>query len=77
IRREWNEEDKEYLLKILSYYKQYLTTKEGVFMIDTDNLNPEEVINEMRTLITQLSGYSFERLEKPISTQMNLSKFLD
>ncbi|MFX0104921.1 MAG: deoxynucleoside kinase, partial [Candidatus Hodarchaeota archaeon] len=25
IRREWNEEDKEYLLKILSYYKQYLT----------------------------------------------------
>ena len=77
IRREWNEEDREYLLTILSYYKQYLSTKEGVFMIDTDNLTPEEVINEMMKLITQLSGYSFEKLEKPISTQMNLLKFLE
>lgn len=77
IRREWNEEDKEYLLTILSYYKQYLSTKECIFMIDTDNLTLEEVINEMMKLIAQLSGYSFEKLEKPISTQMNLLKFLE
>lgn len=76
IRKEWNEEDKEYLKAIISYYKQFLSTKEGVFMINTDNLTPDDVINEMRKLITELSGYSFEKLEKPISTQMNLMKFL-
>ncbi|MFX0142020.1 MAG: deoxynucleoside kinase [Candidatus Hodarchaeota archaeon] len=76
IRKEWNEEDKEYLLTIISYYKQFLSTKEGVFMINTDNSTPNDVINEMKNLITELSGYSFEKLEKPISTQMNLMKFL-
>ncbi len=76
IRKEWNEEDKEYLLTILSYYKQFLTNKEGVFMINTENLTPEEVINEMREIIAQLSGYSFKKLEKPISTQMNLLKYI-
>lgn len=76
IRKEWNEEDKEYLSTILSYYKQFLANKEGVFMINTENLTPEEVISEMREIITQLSGYSFEKLEKPISTQMNLLKYI-
>lgn len=76
IRKEWNEEDKEYLLTILSYYKQFLTNKEGVFMINTESLTPEEVINEMREIIAQLSGYSFKKLEKPISTQMNLLKYI-
>ena len=76
IRKEWNEEDIEYLLKILSYYKQFLSNKEGVFTINTENLTPEEVINEMKEIIAQLSGYSFQKLERPISTQMNLLKFL-
>jgi len=76
IRKDWNEEDKDYLLTILSYYKQFLSTKEGVFMIDTDNSSPDQVINEMKKLITQVSGYSFEKLEKSISTQMNIMKFL-
>lgn len=76
IRKEWNEEDKDYLLKILSYYKQFLSTREGVFMIDTDNLSPEDVIDKMKEIIVQLSGYFFKKLEKPISTQMNLLKFL-
>ena len=76
IRKDWNEEDKDYLLTILSYYKQLLSTKEGVFMIDTDNMSPDQVINEMRKLLTQVSGYSFEKLEKSISTQMNIMKFL-
>ncbi|MFW9952866.1 MAG: deoxynucleoside kinase [Candidatus Thorarchaeota archaeon] len=76
IRKEWNEEDKDYLLKILSYYKQFLSNKEGVFIIDTEDLNPEEIIDEMKKLITQLSGYSFDKFEKPLSTQMNLMKFL-
>jgi thymidylate kinase len=76
IRKEWNEEDIEYLLKILSYYKQFLSRREDVFMINTENLTPEEVIIEMKELITQLSGYSFQKLNKPTSTQMNLLKFI-
>jgi len=76
IRKEWNEDDKDYLLKILSYYKQFLSNKEGVFTINTEDLTPEEVVIEMRELITQLSGYSFDKFEKPFSTQMNLLKFI-
>ena len=76
IRKEWNEEDIEYLLKILSYYKQYLSNRKDVFMIKTENLTPEEVINEMKELITQLSGYSFQKLYRPLSTQLNLLKFI-
>ena len=76
IRKDWNEEDKDYLLTILSYYKQFLSTKEGVFMIDTDNITPNHVINEMKKLITHVSGYSFEKAKKSISTQMNIKKFL-
>jgi thymidylate kinase len=76
IRKEWNEDDKEYLLKILSYYKQFLSNKKGVFTINTEDLTPEEVIIEMKELITKLSGYSFDKFERPTSTQMNLMKFL-
>ena len=76
IRKEWNEEDKEYLLTILSSYTQFLSTKEGVFMIDTNNISPDEVIDEMKRLITDLSDYSFQRLRTPSTTQMNMNKFL-
>ena len=76
IRKDWNEEDKDYLQTILSYYKQFLSTKEGVLMIDTDNKTPDHVIIEIGKLITQVSGYSFEKSEKSISTQMNIMKFL-
>lgn len=76
IRKEWNEEDKEYLLTILSSYTQFLSTKEGVFMIDTNDISPDEVIDEMKRLITDLSDYSFQRLRTPSTTQMNMNKFL-
>jgi len=76
IRKEWNEEDKEYLLTILSSYTQFLSTKEGVFMIDTNDISPDEVIDEMKRLITDLSDYSFKRLKTPSTTQMNMNKFL-
>ncbi len=77
IRKEWNEDDKEYLLKILSYYKKFLSNQERVFTINTEELTPEDVIKEMKQLITQLSGYSFDKFDKQISTQMNLMKFLE
>ena len=76
IRKEWNEEDKEYLLTILSSYTQFLSIKEGVFMIDTNDISPDEVIDEMKRLITDLSDYSFQRLRTPSTTQMNMNKFL-
>ncbi len=76
IRSEWNEEDKEYLLTILSYYKQYLSNKADVIKINTEELTPEDVIKEMKRIITQLSGYTFEKFDKSFSTQMNLMKFL-
>ncbi|MFW9819105.1 MAG: deoxynucleoside kinase [Candidatus Thorarchaeota archaeon] len=75
IRKEWNENDKEYLSRIISYYKQFLATNKSVFTINTEDLTPEDVILEMKTLITQLSGYSFNKIERPVSTQMNLLKF--
>ena len=76
IRKEWNEDDREYLLRIISFYKQFLANSKSVFTIDTENLTPEDVILKMKTLITQLSGYSFDKIEKPGSTQMNLLNFL-
>jgi thymidylate kinase len=76
IRKEWNEDDKEYLLKIISYYKQFLSSNESVFTINTEDLSAEEVVLEMKKLISQLSGYFFDKFEKPISTQMNLLKYL-
>ncbi|MFX1321359.1 MAG: deoxynucleoside kinase [Promethearchaeota archaeon] len=76
IRLEWNEADKEYLIKILSYYNQFLSKKQNVFKIDTENLTVEDVIDKIKIIITDLSGYSFDKLEKSVTTQMNLNKFL-
>lgn len=79
IRREWNEREKDYLLKILSFYNQMLLSKRDkkkVFIIDTDELSPEEVLKEVEEKITDISGYLFRKLLKQPSTQMNLIRFL-
>jgi len=76
IRLEWNEADKEYLIKILSYYNQFLLKKQNVFKIETENLTVEDVVDKIKIIITDLSGYSFKKLEKSQTTQMNLNKFL-
>jgi deoxyadenosine/deoxycytidine kinase len=75
IRREWNEDDKNYLLTILSYYKQFLSTKTKIFPIDTNALTPDEVVLEIKNIITDLSDYTFEKMEQSSTTQMNLDKF--
>jgi len=75
IRREWNEDDNNYLLKILAYYKQFLSTKTNVFPINTNDLSPKEVVDKIKTIITDLSDYSFEKIEQSSTTQMNLDKF--
>ncbi|MFX0059220.1 MAG: deoxynucleoside kinase [Candidatus Hodarchaeota archaeon] len=79
FRREWNEEEKDYLLKILSYYNQFLfqnNENKKIFVINTDTLTLQDVLLEIEDIITQLSGYSFRKLIKSPSTQMSLIKFL-
>ena len=76
IRLEWNEEDIEYLINILSHYNQFLSGKQNVFKIDTENLSAEDVIEQIKEIIIDLTDYSFKKLEKPLTTQMNLTKFL-
>jgi len=76
MRREWNEEDKDYLLKILSFYKQFLINKPDVLTIETNKSNPEEIVRKIKVIITNLSDYSFEKVIQPSSTQMNLNKYL-
>ena len=79
IRKEWNESDKEYLLKILSYYDQFLLSKtqaKKIFIIDTDKLTTEEVVEEIKKKITNLSGYSFNKRVISPSTQKNLNNFM-
>ena len=76
IRREWNENDMNYLIKILSFYNQFLSTQTNFFKIETNNLLPEEVVNKLKMYITELSDYSFEREKQPSTTQKNISEFL-
>ena len=78
-RNEWNEQEKDYLLKILSYYNQLLLSKNNddrVFVINTEDLNEEQVLERIMDHITELTGYSFKKEVDTPSTQMNLIKFL-
>ena len=78
-RKDWNEDDKKYLVKILSYYNQYLSPKtqtKKVFTIDTNNLTAENVIDEIKNIITDLSGYSFNKYDNSASTQKKLNEFM-
>jgi len=79
VRKGWNEEQKEYLLNILSNYNQMLltkTNKEKIFIIETDNLTQEEVLKKIEIIVFNLSDYSFKNQVKSPTTQMSLNKFL-
>ena len=76
-RSEWNEEDKDYLIKIFSFYKQFLIKRPNVLTIETNKSNPEEIVKKIKDIITNLSDYSFEKVLQPSSTQMNLNKYLN
>ncbi|MHA1240563.1 MAG: deoxynucleoside kinase [Promethearchaeota archaeon] len=78
-RKDWNEDDKKYLLEILSYYNQFLfpkTQPKKVFTIDTNNLTVENVIEDIKNIVTDLSGYSFNKYDKTSSTQKKLNEFM-
>ena len=79
IRKQWNEHDKEYLLKILTYYNQFLLAKnesKRIYIIDTNKLSPESVVEKIKEIITELSGYSFKKIDKSPPAQKNLNEFL-
>ena len=79
IRREWNETKKNYLLTIVSYYNQFLSSndiREKVIIIDTDKLTPEQVVEKIQEIFEDLSGYTFKKSIKPTKAQMSLFKFL-
>ncbi len=79
IRKDWNEDDKKYLLEILSYYNQFLFSKtetKKVFKIDTNNLTAENVIEEIKKIVIDLSGYSFNKYDISSSTQKRLKEFM-
>jgi len=80
IRREWNETERDYLNDILINYKKYLLNSEEyknkVFVIDTDSKTPEQVVNEIESIITRISGYEFDKTIKQPPTQMSILKFL-
>ena len=78
IRREWNEEEKEYLLKIIFFYNQLLLQKKEknkIFIINTENLTAEEVLKEVVEIIVDLSGYYFKKNIKP-QNQMSIEEFI-
>lgn len=75
IRKEWNENDRNYLLKILSFYKQFLSARTNILTIDTENLTPEDIVDRIKKIIIDLSDFSFEKMQQPSTTQMNLSEF--
>ena len=79
IRNEWNEDDKKYLLEILSYYNQFLYSENKtnkVFTIDTDSLTSEDVVDKIKRIITDISGFSFDKFDNAPSTQKNLNDFV-
>jgi deoxyadenosine/deoxycytidine kinase len=78
-RKDWNEDDKKYLLEILSYYNQFLfpkTQPKKVFTIDTNNLTAENVIEGIKKIVIDLSGYSFNKYDNSSSTQKILNGFM-
>ncbi|MBD3195563.1 MAG: AAA family ATPase [Candidatus Lokiarchaeota archaeon] len=79
IRSQWNETEREYLENVLSFYNQFLVNEqkeEKIFIINTEDMNPDDVLKKIKEIITKLSDYSFKtHIEHP-STQMNLFRFL-
>ena len=78
-RKEWNEDDKKYLLEILSNYNQFLFSKtqtKKVFTIDTNNLTAEDAIEEIKNIVTDLSGYTFNKHDNSPPTQKKINEFM-
>ncbi len=63
-RKRWNEFEKDYLKNVLSFYNQILFTEENrdrIFQIDTSHLTPYKVLEQVKDLIENFTGYSFKQ----------------
>ncbi|TXT67374.1 MAG: Thymidylate kinase [Promethearchaeota archaeon] len=61
-RRLWNETEKNYLDNVLLFYKKMLFTEENkgkIIHIDTTNLPPYQVLEQVKAYVEDISGYSF------------------
>lgn len=80
IRKKWNETEKNYLVNVLTFYKEILFSRkdpEKIYVIETNNLDPRDVLKQVLEIISKISGYSFNQKLKAPSKQMNLKKFLN
>ena len=78
-RKEWNEAEKEYLVKIIGYYNHFLMSdifSDRLFIVNTENLTPEDVLLEVIKIFTDLSGGQFKKQIQQPAAQMNLIKYL-
>ncbi len=76
-RKEWNEDKQDYLLYTRSYYKKLLLPNENVIILNTDKLSQDEVLKQIKLIITRLTGFSFKKLEKLPPTQKSILNFLN
>ena len=79
-RKYWNEDDEKYLINILSYYNEFLLSKNktnNVYVLETDILTPIVVVNKIKDIITELSGFSFGKSDKFPHTQKKINEFLE
>jgi thymidylate kinase len=80
VRKEWNERDIDYLKRVLSNYEKMLISsndRNKVFIVDTEGLTTEELLKKIEDLITQITGYSFKKVQKTPPTQINLLNFIN
>jgi deoxyadenosine/deoxycytidine kinase len=80
VRKEWNERDMDYLKRVLSNYEKMLISsndRNKVFIVDTEGLTTEELLKKIEDLITQITGYSFKKVQKTPPTQINLLNFIN
>ena len=75
-RQEWNEHKQDYLLYTLTYYKKLLLSNPNVIILDTDKLTQDDVLKHIKEIISQLTGFSFKKLEKLPATQKSILNFL-
>ncbi len=78
-RSTWNEYENNYLLTILSYYNQFLFSKnekQKVRIVNTNDLRPGQVLKHIEGVITELTGHSFEKIVHQPKSQLDLLKFI-
>jgi deoxyadenosine/deoxycytidine kinase len=79
-RKYWNEEEKDYLINVLSFYNQLLINEiaeDKLSVINTEGLTPSQALDKVKGIITELSDFSFKNQVDSTSTQMNLLKFFN